>query len=35
MAATYRRWEQDTFAAYCKRFALPEKDRLQGLTPAA
>ena len=25
MAATYRRWEQDTFDAYCKRFGLPEK----------
>ena len=25
MAATYRRWEQDTFDAYCRRFALPEK----------
>ena len=25
MAATYRRWEPDLFAAYCKRFALPEK----------
>ena len=23
--ATYRRWEQDTFDAYCRRFALPEK----------
>ena len=25
MAATYRRWEQDTFDAYCRRFGLPEK----------
>ena len=25
MAATYCRWEQDTFDAYCRRFALPEK----------
>ena len=25
MAATYRRWEQDTFDTYCRRFALPEK----------
>ena len=25
MAATYRRWEPETFSAYCKRFALPEK----------
>ena len=25
MAATYRRWEPDTFAAYCRRFGLPEK----------
>ena len=25
MAATYRRWEQETFDDYCKRFALPEK----------
>ena len=25
MTATYRRWEPETFAAYCKRFALPEK----------
>ena len=25
MAATYRRWEQNTFDAYCRRFALPEK----------
>jgi len=24
-AAPYRRWEQDTFDAYCRRFALPEK----------
>ena len=25
MAATYCRWEQDTFDAYCRRFGLPEK----------
>ena len=25
MAATYRRWEPETFSAYCKCFALPEK----------
>ena len=33
MAATYRRWEQDTFDAYCRVSALPEKNRLQGLFP--
>ena len=29
MAATYRRWEQDTFDAYCKRFGLPEKTAIK------
>lgn len=33
MAATYRRWEQDTFDAYCRRFALPEKTAFKETIP--
>ncbi len=33
MAATYRRWEQDTFDAYCTPLRPAGENRLQGLLP--